>query len=673
MATGLARFGEKPFAHEAVEPEIAIVCAADRQNGNNYEMRRVGAEDAIDALVQGLEAAGLKVDRVMGRNAEQFLKVGAPLEVIGREAERLKLTKLTNLGIDTHFSWDLRDSFVPQPDGALFSRTERYQCLESIIESIEAKTSSPTVLALPGGKGHLEITRGTKAVAALREKGAVTDIFPLHNESQRQELVRHWPFNFLGGTKQPLDDIYSYFGLKVAMYFAFLGYYTTWLVFPAVAGALLHFVDLRSWNSLVPPLFAMVVVMWAVAFLAFWKRYNTELQARWEVNIEQDEVHTTQPWDEPTNEPSHGIAQRPAVDGPSRALQREEWKDRLLTMKNNLVAVGGIFLLQAPYEMLFVYCFHALGGSPFKYVLLGANSGIAGQITKLGSSVAMRLNKTQTFVSKEQEADALVYKTFVIYFLQSFMGFFYYAFYIRDFSMLRSYLFSRLFTNAIIQNITEVGVPIFTFYMSERKARQEEQAEKRETKEKASRSSASRVERESHMPAYVASIGGGAYDGTFDDFLELALQFGVVTMFAGAFPLVALFALVNNLAEIRSDSFKLACTMRRPVPHRVASIGAWLNIFQYLGVIAIVSNCLLLVVIYDEQKTWRIDPGLLVLLIVEHLLLLARNSLAWFIPPVPAWVQAKRERRRRIQQSYLHQSLSGPKDQAYEKLRLAGA
>jgi hypothetical protein len=31
--------------------------------------------------------------------------------------------------------------------------------------------------------------------------------------------------------------------------------------------------------------------------------------------------------------------------------------------------------------------------------------------------------------------------------------------------------------------------------------------------------------------------------------------------------------------------------------------------------------------IYDEQKTWRIDPGLLALLIVEHLLLLARNPL----------------------------------------------
>jgi hypothetical protein len=40
-------------------------------------------------------------------------------------------------------------------------------------------------------------------------------------------------------------------------------------------------------------------------------------------------------------------------------------------------------------------------------------------------------------------------QTFIIYFLQSFMGFFYYAFYMGDFAMLRSYLFSRLVTNAV--------------------------------------------------------------------------------------------------------------------------------------------------------------------------------------------------------------------------------
>jgi hypothetical protein len=60
--------------------------------------------------------------------------------------------------------------------------------------------------------------------------------------------------------------------------------------------------------------------------------------------------------------------------------------------------------------MLFVHSFRYFSGSALKYALLGANAGVAGQITKFGSKVAMRLNKTQKFVSREQEADALVYK-----------------------------------------------------------------------------------------------------------------------------------------------------------------------------------------------------------------------------------------------------------------------
>jgi hypothetical protein len=38
------------------------------------------------------------------------------------------------------------------------------------------------VLALPAGTGHLEISKGTRAVAALREKGAIKDVFHLHSK-----------------------------------------------------------------------------------------------------------------------------------------------------------------------------------------------------------------------------------------------------------------------------------------------------------------------------------------------------------------------------------------------------------------------------------------------------------------------------------------------------------
>lgn len=63
--------------------------------------------------------------------------------------------------------------------------------------------------------------------------------------------------------------------------------------------------------------------------------------------------------------------------------------------------------------------------------------------------------------------------------------------------------------------------------------------------------------------------------------------------FAAAFPLAPFLALLNNLAEIRIDAQKYLFNCRRPVPKRVAGIGAWHGILQastYLGVVTNVSN-----------------------------------------------------------------------------------
>lgn len=65
------------------------------------------------------------------------------------------------------------------------------------------------------------------------------------------------------------------------------------------------------------------------------------------------------------------------------------------------------------------------------------------------------------------------------------------------------------------------------------------------------------------------------YEGTFDDYLEMFIQFGYVTLFSSAYPLAGLCALLNNLIEIRSDAFKLCYIYQRPFPQRVESIGSW--------------------------------------------------------------------------------------------------
>lgn len=43
-----------------------------------------------------------------------------------------------------------------------------------------------------------------------------------------------------------LDDICHYFGVKIGLYFAFLGHYTLWLLLPSVMGIcvwMLRFLD----------------------------------------------------------------------------------------------------------------------------------------------------------------------------------------------------------------------------------------------------------------------------------------------------------------------------------------------------------------------------------------------------------------------------------------------
>ena len=68
------------------------------------------------------------------------------------------------------------------------------------------------------------------------------------------------------------------------------------------------------------------------------------------------------------------------------------------------------------------------------------------------------------------------------------------------------------------------------------------------------------------------------------------IQFGFVTLFVAAFPLAPLFALVNNIIEIRLDASNLLRFYRRPPAEGAQDIGAWYPILRGLALIAVVSN-----------------------------------------------------------------------------------
>ena len=79
----------------------------------------------------------------------------------------------------------------------------------------------------------------------------------------------------------------------------------------------------------------------------------------------------------------------------------------------------------------------------------------------------------------------------------------------------------------------------------------------------------------------------------FDDYMEIVIQFGYVTLFASAYPLASLIALAANIIEIRSDSFKLARVCRRPRSYRVDGIGIWNTLLSCIVWMSALTNCLI--------------------------------------------------------------------------------
>ncbi|CAL4063553.1 unnamed protein product, partial [Meganyctiphanes norvegica] len=76
----------------------------------------------------------------------------------------------------------------------------------------------------------------------------------------------------------------------------------------------------------------------------------------------------------------------------------------------------------------------------------------------------------------------------------------------------------------------------------------------------------------------------------FNEYLEMVIQYGFVTLFVAAFPLAPLFALGNNIIEIRLDAYKYLTQMRRPRAERVQDIGIWLSILKGITYFAVLTN-----------------------------------------------------------------------------------
>jgi hypothetical protein len=213
--------------------------------------------------------------------------------------------------------------------------------------------------------------------------------------------------------------------------------------------------------------------------------------------------------------------------------------------------------------------------------------------------MAVSLTDKENHRTDTEYEDALISKLFAFQFVNSYCSFFYIAFIkkgagdpcqgscMSELSLALAIIFGPLQslsripdlsvgTRLFVGNAQEVLIPLA---MSWWKRRQDAQALENETPEE----KRFRLARESNISKAEIEFTLETYDplmGTLEDYAELAIQYGYVTLFVAAFPLAPLLAYVSNVVEIRTDGWKLIHAFRRALPFGAQDIGSWMAILQ---------------------------------------------------------------------------------------------
>ncbi|XP_011781292.1 PREDICTED: anoctamin-8 [Colobus angolensis palliatus] len=528
-------------------------------------------------------------------------------------------------------------------------------------------------------------------IPELAARGIIQQVFPVHEQRILNRLMKSWVQAVC--ENQPLDDICDYFGVKIAMYFAWLGFYTSAMVYPAVFGSVLYtFTEADQTSRDVScVVFALFNVIWSTLFLEEWKRRGAELAYKW---------GTLDSPGEAVEEP------RPQFRGVRRIspITRAEefyyppWKRLLFQL---LVSLPLCLACLLCVFLLMLGCFQlqelvlSVKGLPrlarfLPKVMLALIVSVSAEGYK---KLAIWLNDMENYRLESAYEKHLIIKVVLFQFVNSYLSLFYIGFYLKDMERLKEMLATLLITRQFLQNVREVLQPhlyrrlgrgelglravwelaraLLGLLSLRRPAprRLEPQgpdggpdpepgsnSDSTRRQRRQNRSSWIDPPKEEHSPQLTQAELESCmkkYEDTFQDYQEMFVQFGYVVLFSSAFPLAALCALVNNLIEIRSDAFKLCTGLQRPFGQRVESIGQWQKVMEAMGVLAIVVNCYLIGQCGQLQRLfpWLSPEAAIVSVVVlEHFALLLKYLIHVAIPDIPGWVaeeMAKLEYQRR--------------------------
>ncbi|KAJ1472973.1 calcium-activated chloride channel-domain-containing protein [Baffinella frigidus] len=459
---------------------------------------------------------------------------------------------------------------------------------------------------------------------AIRD-GEVESMFPLHNEASIAEV---WRSKEWGIMAVPVDEIRSYFGERVAWYFAFLSFYTRHALYPGVAGFLVW--GWATYNGLsidenpIAPFFGLGVAVWAHVCLKMWAREASALGLKWGVrHVEWDEEVRGEFYGDLITSPITG---EPFLHYSSRKRLMHYFFSVAVTLPMLLAALATIFCLlnlqgyvtdpDSPIRVNFLADLAKPGAvfdqnGPLYFIPVLTYTCVVAVLNSSYSRVAQWLTGRENHRLPSEHRDALVIKRVIFEMFDAYAMLFYVTLYKLDVVALRQEVLSVYTCDEFRRVLLESALPYALMCVSRKVhgrgavsevdgVEEEKRREEEDVKGGGPPRGAGKEEREaSSLQGWTAEsltreAGLEEEEDQFEDYLETTIQFGYVTMFAAACPLAGILSVVSNLVESRSDLFKTTRVQRRALPSRASNIPrAWIFVLNCVAFAAILTNCLI--------------------------------------------------------------------------------
>ncbi|MBN3303003.1 ANO8 protein, partial [Amia calva] len=330
-----------------------------------------------------------------------------------------------------------------------FSSQERQSIIKYWLENMRAKQGE--VLH------NIHFLEGQPIIPELSARGVIQQVFPLHEQRILSQLMKSWVQAVC--EKQPLDDICDYFGVKIAMYFAWLGFYTTSMLYPAVIGFVLWMLTESDQTSrdICCVVFALFNVVWATLFLERWKRRGAELAYKWgTLDTPAESLEEPRPQ-------FRGVKRCSPVTG-CEEFYYPPWKRMVFQY---LVSLPVCMFCLCFVFLAMLICFElqefVMGIKELPRVarfipkiMLAITVTACDEVYR---KIACWLNDMENYRLQSAYEKNLIMKIVLFQFVNSYLSLFYIGFYLKDMERLKEMLATLLIIRQFLQNIKEVLQP----------------------------------------------------------------------------------------------------------------------------------------------------------------------------------------------------------------------